>query len=47
MKAFLERNAPTYSFFFLAEQFGTGQKVFILCIGNYWFWKFSEIEFKK
>lgn len=44
---FLETNASTYCFLLLAEQFGTGQKVFILCIRNNWFWKFSEIKFEK
>lgn len=47
MKVFLERNTSTYSFFVLAEQFGTGQKIFILCVRNNWFRKFSKIEFKK
>lgn len=37
----------TYSFFLLAEQRGTGQKVFVLCVRNDRLWKFSEIQFQE
>lgn len=43
----MRKNKSSYYFLFLAEQFGTGQEIFILGIRNNWFWKFPEIEFKE